>query len=152
MFTYHAYTLFTLKGKLTILASIITSPQLQLPQGSAEYMCILAVQFMAADPPCLVYTARHRQQSLVGLCRSDRVSLQNVYTSRAQLSESLGESVGGLHEACHDLARALGYELLHPLYGHLIALTKPQLLLHGDKSLSCQVTGRAGAPLSAVHG
>lgn len=41
----------------------------------------------------------------------------------------------GFHKASHDLARALMYELLHPLDGHLVALTKPQLLLY-DPQLS----------------
>ena len=60
-----------------------------------------------------------------------------------QLSQSLGKPVGGFHEACHDLARALSYELLHPLNGHLITLAKSQLLLHDVIAFSLPDDGQA---------
>ena len=50
------------------------------------------------------------------------------------LPQRLGNPVGGLHEARHDLRAALMDELLHPLYGHLVILPQPQLLLHGSRN------------------
>lgn len=45
-------------------------------------------------------------------------------------SQGLGDAVGCLHEAGHGVAGAVMDQLLHPLYGHLIILPQPQLLLH----------------------
>lgn len=74
---------------------------------------------------------------------------QSVCEYTPGLAQGLGEPVGGLHEASHDLAGALMDELLHPLYGHLIALPKPQLILRdvnpSQFSLICLANAQSAA-------
>lgn len=67
--------------------------------------------------------------------------------------QGLGNAVGGLHEAGHGIAGAVMDELLHPLYGHLIILPKPQLLLHSPPTLLCPKcqSAHGTVPYSYIH-
>ena len=71
------------------------------------------------------------------LSSCDRAIHTYIHTYIHTLSQRLGKAVGGLHEAGHDLAGTLADELLHPLYGRLVALAQPQLLLHECTFVIC---------------